>query len=170
MTHRLLAFSRQQLLLPRAVTVRHMFDGVANLITSTFGPNMSLLLSPFRDDLTAMADVAQLEAAILNLAMNARDAMSGHGQLTISAYAAQADASMSLAPGDYTVIAVEDTGTGMDAATMAHACEPFFTTKGLEGSGLGLSMVQGFTRQSGGDLFITSELGRGTRARSGCRA
>jgi CheY-like chemotaxis protein len=70
---------------------------------------------------------------------------------------------MALAPGDYIVIAVEDTGTGMDAVTVAHACEPFFTTKGLDGSGLGLSMVQGFTRQSGGDLRIVSEVGRGTR-------
>jgi CheY-like chemotaxis protein len=164
LTHRLLAFSRQQVLIPRAVAARELFDGVVSLIARTFGPNIVLLLSPIRDDLTVMADIAQLEAAILNLAVNARDAMSGRGRLTISVDAAEADASMTLAPGEYTVIAVEDTGTGMDATTVAHACEPFFTTKGLEGSGLGLSMVQGFTRQSGGDLFITSELGRGTRA------
>jgi PAS domain S-box-containing protein len=163
LTHRLLAFSRQQVLTPRVVVARELFDGVVNLIARTFGPNIVLLLSPIRDDLTLMADVGQLEAAMLNLAVNARDAMDGRGRLTISAYAAEADASMTLAPGDYAVVAVEDTGTGMDAATIAHACEPFFTTKGLEGSGLGLSMVQGFTRQSGGDLRIVSELGHGTR-------
>jgi len=163
LTQQLLAFSRQQVLIPRAVAAHELFDGVVSLIARTFGPNIVLLLSPIRDDLTLMADVGQLEAAILNLAVNARDAMSGRGRLTISAYAAEADVSMPLAPGDYTVIAVEDTGTGMDAATIAHACEPFFTTKGLDGSGLGLSMVQGFTRQSGGDLRIVSELGHGTR-------
>jgi CheY-like chemotaxis protein len=163
LTHRLLAFSRQQVLIPRAVAAHELFDGVVSLIARTFGPNIVLLLSPIRDDLTVMADIAQLEAAILNLAVNARDAMDGRGRLTISAYAAEADAAMTLAPGNYAVIAVEDTGTGMDAATIAHACEPFFTTKGLEGSGLGLSMVQGFTRQSGGDMRIASELGRGTR-------
>jgi PAS domain S-box-containing protein len=163
LTHRLLAFSRQQVLTPRAMAAHELFDGVVSLIARTFGPNIVLLLSPIRDDLTVMADIAQLEAAILNLAVNARDAMDGRGRLTISAYAAEADAAMTLAPGNYAVIAVEDTGTGMDAATIAHACEPFFTTKGLEGSGLGLSMVQGFTRQSGGDMRIASELGRGTR-------
>jgi PAS domain S-box-containing protein len=163
LTHRLLAFSRQQVLTPRVLPARDLFDEVVNLIARTFGPNIVLLLSPIRDDLAVMADVAQLEAAILNLAVNARDAMDGHGRLTLSAYAAEGDASMTLPPGDYIVIAVEDTGTGMDAETVAHACDPFFTTKGLDGSGLGLSMVQGFTRQSGGDLRIVSSLGRGTR-------
>jgi PAS domain S-box-containing protein len=163
LTHRLLAFSRQQVLTPKVVPATELFDGVVNLIARTFGPNVVLLLSPIRDDLAVMADVAQLEAAILNLAVNARDSMNGRGRLTLSAYAAEADASMTLSPGHYIVIAVEDTGSGMDAATVARACEPFFTTKGLDGSGLGLSMVQGFTRQSGGDLRIVSTVGSGTR-------
>ncbi len=163
LTHQLLAFSRQQVLTPRVLPARQLFDEVVNLISRTFGPNIVLLLSPIRDDLAVMADGAQLEAAILNLAVNARDAMDGRGRLTLSAYAAEAGAAMTLASGDYIVIAVEDTGTGMDADTVAHACDPFFTTKGLEGSGLGLSMVQGFTRQSGGDVHIVSAVGRGTR-------
>ena len=114
-------------------------------------------------DKLGVQNVAQLEAAILNLAMNARDAMNGSGRITLAAYAAKPHASMTLVPGDYIVITVQDTGTGMDEATIAQACEPFFTTKGLDGSGLGLSMVQGFARQSGGDLHIESSLGRGTR-------
>jgi len=163
LTHRLLAFSRQQLLLPRALPARHMVSEVANLITSTFGPNISLTILPIPDDLAIMADAAQLEAAILNLAMNARDAMGGSGRITMEAYRDNPGAEMALASGDYIVIAIEDTGTGMDEATLAQACEPFFTTKGVDGSGLGLSMVQGFARQSGGDLHIVSAPGRGTR-------
>jgi CheY-like chemotaxis protein len=163
LTHRLLAFSRQQLLLPRALAARHMVGEVANLITSTFGPNISLTILPIPDDLAIMADAAQLEAAIRNLAMNARDAMGGSGRTTIEAYRADPRAEMALAPGDYVVIAIEDTGTGMDEATIAQACEPFFTTKAVDGSGLGLSMVQGFARQSGGDVHIVSAPGRGAR-------
>jgi PAS domain S-box-containing protein len=161
-THRLLAFSRQQKLMSRALPVRQLFDDVADLIAGTFGPNIKLTIAPVFGDLGVMADAAQLQAAIINLAMNARDAMDGNGPLTLSAYRVDPDANTGAAAG-FTVIAVEDTGTGMDEATMAQACEPFFTTKGLSGSGLGLSMVQGFARQSGGDIHIVSAVGRGTR-------
>ncbi len=163
LTHRLLAFSRQQKLQPRPLPLKQLFGDVANLISRTFGPNIRLTMLPLPGELTVTADSAQLQAAILNLAMNARDAMGGSGPLTISAYAADADASMTLTPGGYMVIAVEDKGIGMDEATVEKACEPFFTTKGLGGSGLGLSMVQGFARQSGGDVRIVSAPGRGTR-------
>jgi signal transduction histidine kinase len=151
LTHRLLAFSCLQLLLPRALAARHMVGELANLITSTFGPNISLTILPIPDDLAIMADAAQLEAAILNLALNARDAMGGSGRITMEAYRVNPPAEMARAPGDYVGIAIEDTGTGMDEATIAQACEPFFTTKGVDGSGLGLSTVQAFARQSGGD-------------------
>jgi PAS domain S-box-containing protein len=161
-THRLLAFSRQQKLMSRALPVRQLFDDVAELIAGTFGPNIKLTIAPVFGDLGVVADAAQLQAAIINLAMNARDAMDGNGPLTLSAYRLDPD-EKTLAGGGFTVIAVEDTGTGMDEATVAQACEPFFTTKGLSGSGLGLSMVQGFARQSGGDVHIVSAVGRGTR-------
>jgi CheY-like chemotaxis protein len=111
--------------------------------------------------LAVLADFAQLEAALINLALNARDAMSAGGCLRISAYEADADPAI-VRPGRYTVISVADTGSGMDAETLAQACEPFFTTKGLNGTGLGLSMVQGFARQSGGEAHITSVVGEGT--------
>jgi PAS domain S-box-containing protein len=163
LTHRLLAFSRQQTLLPRVIPVRQLLEDVEGLIARTFEPNITLRIAPVPGGLAAFADAAQLEAAIINLAVNARDAMKGGGQLVISAFEAAATAAMGLAAGRYAVLAVEDTGHGMDAATLAQACEPFFTTKGLDGSGLGLSMVQGFARQSGGDVQIQSSVGRGTR-------
>ena len=163
LTHRLLAFSRQQKLVTRALPVRQLFEDVKDLIAGTFGPNISLTVVPVIGDLAVMADGAQLQAAIINLAMNARDAMDGNGPLTLSAYRRE-DTDASTPSGGFAIIAVEDTGIGMDAATVAQACEPFFTTKGLAGSGLGLSMVQGFARQSGGDLHIVSAVGRGTAA------
>jgi PAS domain S-box-containing protein len=163
LTHRLLAFSRQQKLVSRALPVRQLFEDVKELIAGTFGPNIRLTVSPLFGDLTVMADAAQLQAAIINLAMNARDAMDGNGPLTLSAYRMADTESPRLTPGGFVIIAVEDTGIGMDTATVTQACEPFFTTKGLAGSGLGLSMVQGFARQSGGDLHIVSAVGRGTR-------
>jgi PAS domain S-box-containing protein len=162
-THRLLAFSRQQQLVSRAVPVRQLFEDVKDLVAGTFGPNIRLTVAPIFGDPTIMADAAQLQAAIINLAMNARDAMDGNGPLTLSTYAQDDPENSTLKSGGFIIIAVEDTGIGMDAATVAQACEPFFTTKGLAGSGLGLSMVQGFARQSGGDLRIVSAVGRGTR-------
>jgi CheY-like chemotaxis protein len=149
--------------LPEVVPVRHLFDEVTELITRTFAPNIRLAITPIPVDLAVMVDTAQLQAAILNLAVNARDAMDGKGPLTMSAHLADAEPSLSLTPGAHVVIAIEDAGTGMDAETLAQAYDPFFTTKGLDGSGLGLSMVQGFARQSGGDVRIATAVGHGTR-------
>jgi PAS domain S-box-containing protein len=163
LTHRLLAFSRQQNLVSRALPVRQLFEDVKELIAGTFGPNIRLTIAPVLEGLAVMADAAQLQAAIINLAMNARDAMDGNGPLTLSAGRAEDGEPTTPTSAGFIVIAVEDTGIGMDAATVAQACEPFFTTKGLGGSGLGLSMVQGFARQSGGDLHIISAPGQGTR-------
>ena len=162
LTNRLLAFSRQQVLKTRPVPIRKLLDDAEQLIGHLFDGNTEIVVLPGPVALSALADAAQLEAAIINLAVNARDAMTPGGRLRISAYEAEADPAMALAPGRYTVIAVADTGAGMDEATLAQACEPFFSTKGLNGSGLGLSMVQGFARQSDGDVRIISAPGQGT--------
>jgi CheY-like chemotaxis protein len=144
------------------VPVRKLLGEVEALIGHLFDANADIMMLPGPADLTVMADAGQLETAIINLAVNARDAMPAGGSLRISAFLADADPAMALPPGNYTVIAVTDSGTGMDAGTLAQACEPFFSTKGLNGSGLGLSMVQGFARQSNGDVRIISTVGRGT--------
>jgi signal transduction histidine kinase len=165
LTNRLLSFSRQQVLKARPVLVNALFSELQELIGHLFETNTRartrLVIVSCPPDLAVMADFAQLEAALVNLAMNARDAMVLGGCLRISAYAADADPAI-VPPGRYTVISVADTGEGMDAATLARACEPFFSTKGLNGTGLGLSMVQGFARQSGGEADITSKPGEGT--------
>ncbi len=107
-------------------------------------------------------DRNQLELALLNLGVNARDAMPQGGRLSISAHAAAGDLPEGLAPGRYVVLSVSDTGVGMDAETLKRACEPFYTTKGAgKGSGLGLSMVLGLARQSGGAMRIASQPGEG---------
>jgi CheY-like chemotaxis protein len=108
-----------------------------------------------------LADLAQLEAALINLAVNSLDAMRAGGCLHISAYEIDSDSTI-VPQGRYTVISVVDTGSGMDVDTLAQAFDPFFTTKGANGTGLGLSMVQGFARQSGGEAQITSVVGEGT--------
>lgn len=164
LTHRLLAFSRQQILSPRSVSLQQLLSDVEGLIGRTFAPNIALKLAPVAAGCAVIADAAQLEAAVINLAVNARDAMAASGgRLTISALDAIAPAAFELAPRPYTVVIVEDTGPGMDATVLAQAFEPFFSTKGPDGSGLGLSMVQGFARQSGGEVHIESAPGLGTR-------
>jgi PAS domain S-box-containing protein len=165
LTDRLLSFSRQQLLVPRRVLVRDLFGELEKLIGHLFKQDTAtatkIVIVPSAPGLAVMADLGQLEAALINLAMNARDAMPSGGCLRFSAYAADADPEMVL-PGHYTVISVADTGSGMEADTLLHACDPFFSTKGVAGSGLGLSMVQGFARQSGGEAHISSVPGEGT--------
>jgi PAS domain S-box-containing protein len=165
MTARLLSFSRQQRLVARPVPVAALFAEVAELIGHLFetraNEHNELVIEPGPEPLAVFADAGQLQAALLNLAVNARDAMTGGGRLSITARAAPADPAI-VKPGRYTVIAVADTGTGMDATTLAQACDPFFTTKGQHGTGLGLSMVQGFAEQSGGAAHITSAPGQGT--------
>ncbi len=165
LVQRLLAFARRQPLQPQPVDLRRLLAGMADLVSSTSGPNIDVNLE-LPDDLPlAMADANQVEMAVLNLAVNARDAMPDGGLLTISAgraTVAPKDRS-SLQPGDYVQLSVADTGFGMDEATLTRAIEPFYSTKGIgKGTGLGLSMVHGLALQLGGDLAIESKLGEGT--------
>jgi len=167
---RLLTYSRQQPLEPQAVDIAQLIGDLARLIRRSLPENITVDCRAAESKLYARVDPAQLESALLNFALNARDAMPQGGRLTISADFAEmpADAPETLefdvAPGNYVAIAVADDGCGMDANTLAHACEPFFTTKRLGlGNGLGLAMAQGFIRQSEGGMRIRSEPERGTQ-------
>jgi len=165
LTQRLLAFARRQALQPKAVDVRGLIDGIVDLIRRSLGPTITVAVEVPSQLPSARVDPNQLELALLNLSINARDAMPGGGSLTLSAALVPVgyrDAA-GLEPGRYVRITASDTGTGMDAATLARATEPFFSTKGVgKGTGLGLSMVHGLAAQSGGTLVLTSEPGRGT--------
>jgi signal transduction histidine kinase len=162
----LLTFARRQPLHPTAVDVSVVVSDAEKILKQTIGPDIRLLIRAEASLPPAWADPNQLELAILNLALNARDAMSGGGRLQIKCENRRAparNAPADLVPGDYVVVTVSDTGSGMSDETLAHAFEPFFTTKEAgRGSGLGLSMVQGFAAQSGGAVRITSSLGKGT--------
>jgi signal transduction histidine kinase len=165
LTRRLLAFARRQDLRPEALDVTHLIEGMREMLSRTLGPTVEIGVAIPPDLSLVHVDPNQLEVAILNLALNARDAMPQGGRLTISARceAVLATNQDELAPGEFVAIAVADTGTGMDKATLARAAEPFFTTKGVgKGTGLGLSSVYGLAKQSGGAIRITSELGTGT--------
>ena len=167
LTQRLLAFARQQDLHPAAVDVAELIFGMIEMLRRSIGP-LIRVETAFADDLwTAHVDANQLELAVLNLVVNARDAMLEGGRLTLSARNATvaAAADDTLGAGEYVCLAVGDTGAGMDDATLAHATEPFFTTKGAgKGTGLGLSMVHGLAAQSGGALRLSSQPGAGTTA------
>jgi len=162
----LLTFARRQSLHPRAVDVCAVVDDAEKILKQTIGPDIRLLISAEPGLRPAWVDPNQLALAILNLALNARDAMPNGGRLQIACENRRAEPGNSppeLAIGDYVIVSVSDTGTGMSEATLAHAFEPFFTTKEAgRGSGLGLSMVQGFVAQSGGAVQIVSTLGEGT--------
>ena len=165
LTQRLLAFARRQALQPKAVDIGALMAGIIELIRRTLGPTITVVLEVPQLLPAARVDPNQLELALLNLAINARDAMPGGGRLTISVSAAVvADGdTMGLAPGSYLRILAADTGTGMDRATLARATEPFFSTKGVgKGTGLGLSMIHGLAAQSGGALQLSSVPGEGT--------
>jgi PAS domain S-box-containing protein len=167
LVQRLLAFARRQPLQPGPVDLPELVRGMVELIASTSGPQIRIEARldpalPF-----ARADANQLEMAILNLAVNARDAMAGGGVLTLggSAETIAAGQVAGLAPGRYVRLTVADTGTGMDEATLERAIEPFFSTKGVgRGTGLGLSMVHGLAAQLGGALTLDSRVGEGTVA------
>ena len=165
LVQRLLAFARRQPLQPRPVDVAALVDGMSNLIGSTTGPQIKVVAET-RDDLpSAKADPNQLEMALLNLSVNARDAMPDGGTLriTVSCETLGPLHPARLPPGDYIRLSVADTGMGMDQATMARAVEPFFSTKGIgKGTGLGLSMVHGLASQLGGALTMSSKPGVGT--------
>ena len=166
LVQRLLAFARRQDLQPRAIDVSTLIAGMEDLISRSLGPNITVLVEAPANLPAACADPGQLELAVLNLAINARDAMSSGGTLRIAvAVEDLKDVAGSLAAGRYLRIRVSDTGVGMDAATLRRAIEPFFSTKGVgRGTGLGLSMVHGLAAQSGGELRLMSKPGSGTTA------
>ncbi len=165
LVQRLLAFARRQPLQPKAVALDDLVTGMASLVSSTIGPKIDLRVSIADDLPPARADANQLEMAILNLSVNARDAMPAGGELTISASRASVRGRhpAGLRVGHYVRLSVADTGIGMDEATRARAIEPFFSTKGIgKGTGLGLSMAHGLAAQLGGGLTIISAPGEGT--------
>ena len=168
LTQRLLAFSRQQPLRPQVIAPGELVAGMSDLLRRSLGETVELAINAPPEVWNALIDPGQVENALLNLAINARDAMPGGGKLTIECSNAVLDATAladnpEAVAGDYVVLEVSDDGTGMSADVKAHAFEPFFTTKEVgAGSGLGLSMVYGFAKQSGGHVSIYSEEGRGT--------
>jgi signal transduction histidine kinase/CheY-like chemotaxis protein len=167
LVQRLLSFARRQHLEARTVDVKALVEGMHDLMQRTIGPHIAVRVDTAANVPAARVDPGQLELAILNLAVNARDAMAGDGQikLTLDEVEIKAGDKNTLDPGRYIRVAVTDTGMGMDEATLTRAIEPFFTTKGQgEGTGLGLSMVHGLAAQSGGALRIRSEVGKGTTA------
>ena len=168
LTQRLLAFSRQQPLQIEAIDANRLVSGMSELLRRTLGEKVQVETVLAGGLWRAMSDVAQLESAVLNLAINGRDAMPAGGTLTIETANAHLDdayagANADVTPGQYVLIAVSDTGTGMDHEVIARCFEPFFTTKQRgQGTGLGLSMTFGYVKQVGGHLKIYSEVGRGT--------
>ena len=168
LTHRLLAFARRQSLDIRPNDVNQLVANMEDLLHRTLGEHVELECSLSADLWTAFTDANQLESALLNLAINARDAMPDGGRLSIETTNVRLDAAYAsgqddVAPGDYVVVSVSDTGSGMPAEVVAKAVDPFFTTKPVgEGTGLGLSMIYGFAKQTRGHLRIYSEVGHGT--------
>jgi PAS domain S-box-containing protein len=168
LTQRLLAFSRRQSLDVQAVDVNHVVIGMEDLLRRTLGERVGLDIRLHAGGWNAVSDANQLESALLNLAINARDAMPDGGLLTIEGAnivleAESASGFEDFEPGDYVVVSVTDTGTGMSEEVAAKAFDPFFTTKPIgQGTGLGLSMIYGFLRQTGGQVRIFSQLGQGT--------
>jgi len=167
LTSRLLAFARRQELKPKAVDVAALMSGMTELLERSLGPSIQIETHIPVDLPAVHVDINQLELALLNLAVNARDAMPFGGSLSISAACdtfADGGTVPDLGDGDYVRITVADTGVGMDETILAKAREPFFTTKGPgKGTGLGLSMVHGLAVQSGGALRLSSKAGQGTR-------
>jgi PAS domain S-box-containing protein len=167
LTSHLLSFSGQRLLNPQPVDVNGLVSGVVRLLSRTLGATIQVTTTATHEAGMAFADPAALEAAVLNVALNARDAMPEGGALTIRTSTATIGSAPrnddDLAPGRYALIEIDDTGCGMPPDVLARVFEPFFTTKGSgRGTGLGLSMVYGFARQSGGTVTVTSSVGRGT--------
>jgi signal transduction histidine kinase len=172
LTRQLLAFSRKQFLNPTVVSLNQIVSGLLQTLPQLVGDNIRISTVLAGDLAPVTADWAQMEQALFNLALNSRDAMPGGGDLTIEttnvvlANDHLAAAKLALAPGAYVMLAVSDTGAGMDATTRAHAFEPFFTTKPRgKGTGLGLSTVYGIVDQSGGAISVDTAPGRGTTVR-----
>jgi signal transduction histidine kinase len=166
LVQRLLGFARRQTLQTNAVDIVRLMSGMRDLIASSIGPTIELSIEPDADLPLAIVDPNQLELAILNLCVNARDAMPNGGRLTISAMRTSGENANvpSLPAGDYVRLSVGDDGSGMSNETLSRAIEPFYSTKEIgRGTGLGLSMVHGLAAQLGGGFAISSELGQGTR-------
>ncbi len=167
LTHRLLAFARRQPLIPKSVDANALVVSLEDLLRRTIGETIDLEISAAEDLWGTLCDPNQLESALLNLAINARDAMPDGGRLVIATSNARLDGAAAntpaLSPGEYVCISVTDTGVGMSAEVATRAFDPFFTTKPIgQGTGLGLSMIYGFARQSNGHVTIDSRVGQGT--------
>ena len=167
LTHRLLAFSRRQTLDPKVTDVNRLVDGMQDLIRRTVGPAIAFETTGTPDLWPVLVDPSQLENALLNLCINARDAMPDGGRIVVETVNKRLDERaarmLSMSPGEYVSLCVTDNGTGMPPEIVSRVFEPFFTTKPMgEGTGLGLSMIYGFAHQSGGQVRIYSEVGDGT--------
>jgi len=167
LTRQLLAFSRKQMLAPRIVNLNDIATENLKMLTRMIGEDIDLVMTPGKSLWSVRADAGQIEQVIMNLAVNARDAMPSGGKLTIETANITLDEEYArvhapLHAGDYVMVSISDTGAGMDSETQSHIFEPFFTTKGTKGTGLGLSTVYGIIKQSGGYIWVYSEVGRGT--------
>jgi two-component system, cell cycle sensor histidine kinase and response regulator CckA len=167
LTRQLLAFSRKQMLAPKTVNLNSIVDENLKMLNRMIGEDIDLVMVPATNLWPVRADSGQIEQVMMNLAVNARDAMPSGGKLTIETSNVTLDEDYArfhapLRPGDYVMIAISDTGAGMDTETQQHIFEPFFTTKGPKGTGLGLSTVYGIIKQSGGYIWVYSEVGKGT--------
>jgi PAS domain S-box-containing protein len=170
LTHRLLAFSRQQTLDPKAVDANKLIAGMDELVRRTAGPSVAIEIVPAAGLWSCLCDPNQLESAILNLCINARDAMPDGGRITVetaNAWVDQATArERDMPAGEYVAVCVSDTGCGMPPDVLSRAFDPFYTTKPVgKGTGLGLSMIYGFAMQSGGAVRLDSEVGQGATAK-----
>jgi PAS domain S-box-containing protein len=167
LTRQLLAFSRKQMLAPRIINLNDIATENFKMLNRMIGEDIDLVMIPGQNLWPVRADAGQIEQVIMNLAVNARDAMPSGGKLTIETANVNLDDDAArvhapLKAGDYVMFAISDTGVGMDGDTQSHIFEPFFTTKGTKGTGLGLSTVYGIIKQSGGYIWVYSEVGRGT--------
>ena len=167
LTRQLLAFSRKQMLAPKILDLNEVVTENLKMLTRVIGEDIDLVMVPAAVLGSVRADAGQIEQVIMNLAVNARDAMPAGGKLTIETSNVSLDEEYArfhapLRPGDYVMLSISDTGQGMDSETQSHIFEPFFTTKGTKGTGLGLSTVYGIVKQSGGYIWVSSEAGKGT--------